>query len=185
MNKHYSDYQKMSVSVKDLAFDEIQESDRELVKTVKREHIRANTGFLVILCIAFIACAWFFIQFLIIPPDSLFYQIIALVVLGAGMLFSGNLLYGLLAGIKGIRKGVVLTASREQENKDGRNSSYQYVVDIYFDDRDETIMSYSISPEVFNRIRPGDGVVVVKAGRKIKVFADPERIGVMDVSTIK
>ena len=175
----------MSVSAKDLVFDEIRESDKELIKTVKREHIRANTGFIVILSIAVIACAWFFIQFLIIPPDSLFYQIISLVVLGAGTIFSGNLLYGLLAGIKGLRKGIVLTASREQENKDGRNSSYQYVVDIFFDDRDETLMSYSISQEVFNIIRPGDGVVVVKAGRKIKVFADPDRKGVMDVSTIK
>ena len=185
MSRHYSDYQKMSVSVKDLVFDEIRESDKELIKTVKREHIRANAGYIVILSIAIIACSWFFIHFLIIPPDSLFYQIISLVVLGAGMISSGNLLYGIFAGIKGLRKGVVLTASREQENKDGRNTSYQYVVDIFFDDRDETIMSYSISPEVFDCIRPGDGVVVVKAGRKVKVFADPDRKGVMDVSTIK
>ena len=46
-------------------------------------------------------------------------------------------------------------------------------------------MSYSVSPEVFANIRPGDGVVVVKAGRKVKVFADPDRKGVMDVSNIR
>lgn len=185
MNRHYSDYQKMSVSVNDLVFDKIQESDKELLKKVKKANIRANMLFLVVLAIAFVACAWFFVHFLIIPSDSIFYQIVSLLVLGFGMFMSGKLFYGLIAGIKGIRKGVVLTASREQEVKDGRNSSYQYVVDIFMEDRDETLMSYSVSPEVFAIIRPGDGVVVVKAGRKVKVFADPDRKGVMDVSNIR
>ena len=105
--------------------------------------------------------------------------------MGFGMFISGDLIYGLLAGIKGLRKGIVLSASREQEVKDGRNYTYQYVVDIFFEDRDETLMSYSISQDVFKTITPGDGVVVVKAGRKILVLADPERKGVMDVSHIK
>lgn len=185
MSRHYSDYQKMSVPVKDLVFEKIQDSDKELVKKVKKEHIRANIVFLVLLSIAFIACAWFFVHFLIIPSDSIFYQIIALAAMGFGMFISGDLIYGLLAGIKGLRKGIVLSASREQEVKDGRNYTYQYVVDIFFEDRDETLMSYSISQDVFKTITPGDGVVVVKAGRKILVLADPERKGVMDVSHIK
>ena len=106
MNRHYSDYQKMSVSVNDLVFDKIQESDKELLKKVKKANIRANMLFLVVLAIAFVACAWFFVHFLIIPSDSIFYQIVSLLVLGFGMFMSGKLFYGLIAGIKGIRKGV-------------------------------------------------------------------------------
>ena len=34
MSRHYSDYQKMSVPVKDLVFEKIQDSDKELVKKV-------------------------------------------------------------------------------------------------------------------------------------------------------
>ena len=86
---------------------------------------------------------------------------------------------------KGIRKGVVLAASREQENKDGRNTSYQFVFDIYMEDKDETLMSFVVSQEVFSQVEPGDGVLVVKAGRKVKVMQDPERKAVMDVRNIK
>ncbi|MBR3341021.1 MAG: hypothetical protein IKG30_05335 [Clostridiales bacterium] len=185
MNKHYSDYKKMSVPVNDLVFDKIQDCDKELLKKVRGQHIRANAGFLVLLFVCFGLCTWFFVHFLIIPPDNIFYQIISLLMLGAGMFITGNAIYGIIGGIKGIRKGIVLTASREQEVKDGRNYSYQYVVDIFFDDRNETLMSYSISQEVFSEVNPGDGVIVVKTGRKIKVLQDPERKNVMNVSNIK
>ena len=185
MSRQYSDYQKMSVPVKELVFDKVQESDKELIRKVKSEHIKANRGLLVLLAIAFIACAWFFIQFLIVPPDIIIFEIMSLLILGAVMVYTGSLIFGIIGGVKGIRKGIVLTASRQQEVKDERNSTYQYVVDIYFDDRDETLMSYSISKDVFGAVRPGDGVVVVKIGRKILVLADPERKEVMDVSTIR
>ena len=53
------------------------------------------------------------------------------------------------------------------------------------EDRDESLMSYPVSPEVFSEIQPGDGVVILKIGRKIKVMRDPLRVGVMDVSNIR
>ena len=185
MSRHYSDYQKMAVSVKDLVFDRVQESDKELVRKVKNEHIRMNRGLLILLTIAFIACAWFFVQFLIVPPDIIAFEVMSLVILGAVMIYLGSLFYGIVGGIKGIRKGIVLAASRQQEVKDARNATYQYVVDIFFEDREETLMSYSISKDAFGTISPGDGVVVAKVGRRILVLADPERRGVMDVSNIR
>jgi len=185
MNDHYSDYLKKSVPVKDLVFNKVQDNDKELIKQVKKEHIRSNTGFLVLLSIGFIACATVFITFLTTPYDNLFYHIFSLVIFGSGTLFTGDLIYTILGSVKGIRRGVVLTASRVQEVKDNRNYTYQYVFDIYMEDRDETIMSYSVGQEVFTEVQPGDGVVIVKVGRKIKVMNDPERKGVMDVSKIK
>ena len=46
-------------------------------------------------------------------------------------------------------------------------------------------MSFVVSQEVFSQVEPGDGVLVVKPGRKVKVMLDPERKAVMDVSNIK
>ena len=34
MSNHYAEYQKMSVPVSDLVFDEVQESDKELIRKV-------------------------------------------------------------------------------------------------------------------------------------------------------
>lgn len=185
MGNHYSDYLKKNVSVKDLVFDEIREKDKALLKRVKKAHIKSNMGFLVIFSIGFIACTYFFTAFLIVPSDSLIFKLLSLIILGAGMAGCGMLVYEIIAGIKGIRKGVVLTASREMENRDGRNSSYQYIFDIYMEDKDESLMSFSVSPEVFKEVEPGDGVLVVKAGRKIRVMPDPDRKAVMDVSRIR
>ncbi len=185
MNNHYSDYLKKNVSVKDLTFNEIGAEDKELLKVVKKAHIKSNTGFLIILSIGLIACMYFFASFIITPADMLIVKIISLLITGAGISGCAMLIYEIIAGIKGIRKGVVLAASREQENKDGRNTSYQFVFDIYMEDKDETLMSFVVSQEVFSQVEPGDGVLVVKAGRKVKVMQDPERKAVMDVSNIK
>ena len=57
--------------------------------------------------------------------------------------------------------------------------------DIYMEDKDESLMSFSVSPEVFKEVEPGDGVLVVKAGRKVRVMPDPDRKAVMDVSRIR
>ncbi len=65
MGNHYSDYLKKNVSVKDLVFDEIREKDKALLKRVKKAHIKANMGFLVIFSIGFIACTYFFTAFLL------------------------------------------------------------------------------------------------------------------------
>ena len=185
MNDHYSDYLRKSVPVKDLVFDKVQEGDKELVKSVKKEHIRTNAGFLVLLTIGFVACVSFFIGFITTPSDSIFFQILSLAIAGGGAFVTGDLIYSILGNVKGIRKGVVLTASRMQEVKDTRNATYQYVFDIYMEDRDETLMSYSVGQEVFGEVQPGDGVIIVKVGRKIKVMNDPQRKGIMDVSKIK
>jgi hypothetical protein len=59
------------------------------------------------------------------------------------------------------------------------------VFDIYFEDRDETLMSYTVDKEVSSAVEPGDGVIIARCGRRIKVFEDPDRKGVMDVSRIR
>ena len=110
MGNHYSDYLKKNVSVKDLVFDEIREEDKALLKRVKKAHIKANMGFLVIFSIGFTACTYFFTAFLITPSDTLIIKLLSLIILGAGMFGCGMLVYEIIAGIKGIRKGVVLTA---------------------------------------------------------------------------
>ena len=186
MADHYSDYLKKSVSVSDLVFDKVQESDKEVIKQIRKAHIKSNTVYIILLGIACLACSWYFINFCLLPIDSIVYEIISLGAFGAAIFITGYIIFGYFRGIKEIRRGVVLASSREQENKDGRNSSYQFVFDIYFEDRDETLMSFTVDKEVSSVVQPGDGVIVAKCGRKtIKVFEDPDRKGVMDVSRIK
>ena len=184
MSKHYSDYQKMSVSVKDLKFDTVGESDKESLKTVKKAYIKSNILFLVLLSIPFAASLWFFINCLLLPSDSIFSTVFSLLASGGVFLFTGDLIYGIIGRIKHIRKGVVLASSRIQEVKDNRNKTYQYVFDIYMEDREETLMSYAVDKDTFASVQPGDGVIIAKIGRKIKVLADPGRKAVMDVSNI-
>ena len=185
MNSHYSDYLKKSVPADSLIFDKVTENDRELIKSVRKAHVNANKGFLALLIFAFLVCAGFFICFLMTPFDSIVYEVVTLAVTGSGAFGSGSAIYNIIGGIKGIRRGVVLTAERIGEMKDNRNATYQYVLDIYLEDRDETLMSYSVSKVVFASVEPGDGVAVVKVGKKVMVLEDPERKGVMDVSKIK
>ena len=137
MNSHYSDYLKKSVPADSLIFDKVTENDRELIKSVRKAHINANKGFLALLIFAFIVCAGFFICFLMTPFDSIVYEVVTLAVTGSGAFGSGSAIYNIIGGIKGIRRGVVLTAERIGEMKDNRNATYQYVLDIYLEDRDE------------------------------------------------
>lgn len=185
MNEHYSNYLKKAVSAKQLVFDKVEEGDKKLISDIKKTHIKKNMLLLVLLLIVFGLCLWAFISFIVKPSDSTFVEVISLAGLGGGLLITGDFLYSIIGMVRGIRKGVVLSSSRLQEAKDDRNRSYQYVFDIYMEDRDESLMSYPVSPEVFSEIRPGDGVVIVKIGRKIKVMRDPDRAGVMDVSKIR
>ena len=106
-------------------------------------------------------------------------------VIGAGAVITGKQIYDLIGGYKGILRGVVLASQRVQEQKDNRNYTYQYVFDIYFEEKEQTLMSYAVSKEVFEVVNPGDGVILVKVGGKIKVLEDLDRKGVMDVSNIK
>ena len=185
MNNHYSDYLKKSVPVQELSFEEIGSDDKTLLKLVKKIHIKTNLFFLVTLSVGFLLCAGAFVNFLRVPAYDTTEQVVTLCATGIGMLVTGYFIYSILGAFKGFRKGVVLAASRLQAVKDNRNKTYQYVFDIYMEDRDESLMSYPVSPEVFSEIQPGDGVVILKIGRKIKVLGDPDRVGVMDVSKIR
>jgi hypothetical protein len=185
MNDHYSEYARKSVPVKELKFDKVQESDKELLRKIRAGHIKRSKGFLALITVGLCISAWIFFSFLFAPIDNLFYYVIAVVLTGLVMLICAGQLYEILGFIRGIRRGVVLTAQRVAEIKDNRNATYQYVLDIYFEDRDETLMSYSVLPETFTSLLPGDGIILAKVGRKIIVHADPDRKGVMDVSNIK
>ena len=185
MNDHYSDYVRKAVPVKELQFDKVQESDKELLKKIRATRVKAGIVFLVMVSIGFCISTVFFFSFLLAPIDNLFFYVIAVSLTGLVMLICGSQIYELVGLPRGIRRGVVLTAQRVQELKDNRNASYQYVLDIYMEDRDETLMSYSVTPETFRSLNPGDGVVLAKVVRKIRVYVDPDRKGVMDVSNIK
>ena len=185
MADHYSDYLKKAVSVSDLVFDKVQESDKEVIKKIRKNHIKKNMVYIILLGIALLACSWYFVNFCFLPVDSIVYEVISLGAFGAAIIITGSIIIGYFRGIKEIRRGVCLASSREQENKEGRNTSYQFVFDIYMEDRDETLMSYTVDKEVSSVVQPGDGVIIAKCGKKIKVFEDPERKGVMDVSRIR
>ena len=185
MADHYSDYLKKSVSVSDLVFDKVQESDKDVIKRIRKAHIRSNIVYIILLSIAFLACSWYFVNFCLLPVDNIVYEVISLGLFGAAIFITGYIIFGYFRSIKEIRRGVVLASSREQENRDGRNTSYQFVFDIYFEDRDETLMSYTVDKEVSSSVQPGDGVILTRFGRSIKVYEDPDRKGVMDVSRIR
>lgn len=185
MADHYSDYLKKSIPASDLVFDIIKESDKELLSRIKKQRIKDAMAFLIIMIIAFIGSIALFCVALISPADILLFKIIAIAVLGGAVFITGKQIFDLFAGYKGILRGVVLTSQRIQEQKDNRNYTYQYVLDIYLEEKDQTLMSYVVLKDVFERVNPGDGVVLVKIAGKIKVFEDPDRKGVMDVSTIK
>ena len=46
-------------------------------------------------------------------------------------------------------------------------------------------MSFPVDKEVYGDIDPGDGIILVKNIKKIRAFADPDRIAVMDVSRVR
>lgn len=185
MNAHYSDYVSKATPVSDIVFDKIKAEDKELLKDVKKEHIRANIWFLVAMFAIFLFCSWGLVSSAIQGIENPFQDIATLIGFAFGFLLSGYWIYDVFSGFKGIRKGVVLASSRLQEEKDNRNKTYQYVFDIYLEDTDQTLMSYQVDQEVFSDIQPGDGVVLLKTRFKIKILADPSRQGVMDVSKIK
>ncbi len=185
MSNHYDDYAKKSVSASDLTFDKVAESDKDVIREVRKTHIKKNVVFLIVLTVLFVPFTWYFINFFFIPIDVLFFHIVAQVFLGGASFGCGYYIYSILGPIRRIRKGVVLGSERIQEIKDNRNASYQYVFDIYFEDKDEALMAFAVDKDVFSYVNPGDGVIVTKLGRKIRVFGDPSRTGVLDVSNIK
>ena len=182
---HYEDYRKKAISVESLTFDPVQESDKDVIKRVKKAHVRANKLFIILLGISCVTCLYYFIRFCFLPLDSFVYQAVTQSAFGAAVVITGYFFYGFFRSIKEIRRGVVLSSTRSGENLEGRNASYQFVFDIYLEDRDETLMSYTVDKEVSSSAQPGDGVIIAKCGTKIKVFADPDRKQVMDVSHYK
>lgn len=185
MSNHYSDYQKKAVSVDSLTFDAIKEEDKELVKKVRNARVRTHLGFLILMGILFLVCVFLLVNSIIAPLSNIYAEIASFPLFIGGMFITGRIILSFLGGCKGIRKGVVLTADRLKEFSEKRNATFQYVFDIYMEDKDETLMSYSVIPEVFEAVHPGDGVLIAKIGGKVQVLEDPERKGVMDVSTIK
>lgn len=185
MGTHYSDYQKKSVSASNLNFDAISESDKAVLKKVRNQRAKTHLGFLILMGLIFLAALYLLINSIIAPLANIYAEIASFPLFIGAMFISGRLIYGFLGPCSGIRKGVVLTADRMQEFSEKRNATFQYVFDIYMEDKDETLMSYSVIPEVFDAVHPGDGVLLVKVGRKLQVLEDPERKGVMDVSHIK
>ena len=185
MSNHYSDYQKKAVSVDSLTFDAIKEEDKELVKKVRNARVKTHMGFIILMGILFLVCAFLLVNSIIAPISNIYAEIASFPLFIGGMFITGRMIFSFLGGCKGVRKGVVLASDRLKEFSEKRNATFQYVFDIYMEDKDETLMSYSVIPEVFEAVHPGDGVLIVKVGRKVQVLEDPERKGVMDVSTIK
>ena len=102
-----------------------------------------------------------------------------------GTFIPAYFIYDIIRGFRGIRKGVILSSSRLQEEKDNRNKTYQYVADIYMEDIDRSLISYPITQEVFQEVKPGDGIVILKARKAVKVLPDPQRVGAVDVKDMK
>ena len=184
---HYEDYLKKNVSINDVVFNKVTDSDKDVIKEVRGEHIRKNKGFLVLMILFVLFCTWGIISSFAAGFSNPITDIFTLLGFGAGFLVSGYWVYDILSGYQLIRRGVVLAANRIQEEKDNRNRTYQYVFDIYLEESDQSLMSYQVDKEVFSSLEPGDGVVLLKARgkKKVKILADPKRRDVMDVSTIK
>ena len=183
--QHYSDYLKKSVPVKDLKFDKIGQEDRTLLAGLRKQDIRSHLGMIIALAAVAAGFVFAFVKILSQKSGSTLFWVISLALLAAGVLLCIYFLSQFLGPYSGIRKGIVLTADRIGAVKDNKNSTYQYVIDIYLDDRDEALMSYTVRGDVFSRVRPGDGVILVKAATKVKVLEDPSRKDVMDVSNIR
>ena len=180
-----SDLIKKSVPISELKFDPIKDDDKALVRTVRKNHITSNIGYLVILFIMFALCGWFLIRSIIYPASTLIIHIGSLLGLFIGTAIPGYFIYGILRGYRGIRKGIILSTSRLQEEKDNRNKTYQYVADIYMEDIDRSLISYPITQDVYQEINPGDGVVLLKAQKSVVILPDPQRVGAVDVKDVK
>ena len=49
---HYEDYRKKAISVSNLTFEPVSEKDKDVIKRVKKAHIKANMLFVVLLGIS-------------------------------------------------------------------------------------------------------------------------------------
>lgn len=188
MSMHYSDFEKKAVSADAITFDKINEHDKILISGLRKENLKKNTGFLILLFVVLIIVLWMVISFIVshlttisLPnsPGS-FFQVVTLLFYGIIIFGCVYFIIDLIGLYKGIRKGVLLASSRVNDGK-----VHEYIFDIYMEDKDETLMRYTVRKDVYEQVTPGDGVLLLKTARKIEVLSDPGRKGVMDVSNIK
>ena len=182
---HYSDYVKMNTSPSNIVLNKVEDNDKDLIRQVRKQHIKNNLVMLIASGIGFSVALWFFIRSLINRASTVFVDVFTLAVLLAVMITLFYFIFDVLGPFRGFRKGIVLSSDRIGEEKDNRNRTYQYVFDIYLEESEQTLMSYQVSKEVFEAINPGDGIVLFKTIRKLKALPDPSRKCVMDVSKIK
>lgn len=120
MADHYSDYLKKSVSVSDLVFDKVQESDKDVIRRIRKAHIRSNIVYIILLSIAFLACSWYFVNFCLLPVDNIVYEVISLGLFGAAIFITGYIIFGYFRSIKEIRRrrAGIFKRAREQGRKE-------------------------------------------------------------------
>lgn len=183
--EHYADYVNKSVPASEIVFEKVRDEDKELVKKIHKVHIKANLGLLIPVSLVFLFCVYGFAVSVSTRVESRLFDVITVLVFALGIVLTAYVMWDILGPFRGIRKGVVLSSERIQEKKDNRNATYQYIFDIYMEELDKTLMSFQVKREVFENIAPGDGVILYKTIRKIKVLADPQRKGAMDVSRLQ
>lgn len=188
MSNHYSDYQKKAVSADDLAFDKIEDKDKAVISRIRKDELKKNCGFLIMLSIVLLGMLWMVISFIVSHATTIqlpnspgnFFQFITLFFQAVIIFGCIYFLIDLIGVYRGIRRGAILTSSRINDGK-----VYLYVFDIYMEDKDESLMNFSVRKDTFEHSAPGDGVLILKTWRKIKVLPDPDRKHVTDVSNIR
>lgn len=185
MNEHYSDFINKSAPVSDIIFRRVGKDDRNLINRIRKIHIRRNIPLLLVMTFCFFAFGWYLIRCILERAGSVFFDVLTIALLFIAVVVAFYYICDVIGPFWKYRKGIVISSERLQQTRHTGNVTYQYMFDIYLDDTDQTLMSFQVDKEVFGDIDPGDGVVLIKNFKKIRVFADPDRIGAMDVSRIK
>lgn len=185
MNEHYSDFAAKSAPVSDIVFNKVAPEDKKLVNRIRKIHIKRNIPLLLIMTFCFLGFGWYFIRCIFERAGSLFIDVFSIVLLFIAVAVAFYYICDVIGPFWRLRKGIVISSERMESTRHTGNVTYQYYFDIFLDDTDQTMMNFQVDREVFTDIDPGDGVVLIKNFKKIRVFADPDRIAVMDVSRIK
>lgn len=183
-NLHYSDYASRSAAIPDIEFHKVCDEDKAMIGQVRKIHIKKNIGLMIFMIICFVGFLLYFLFALEIRLEYLFADLFSVILLFVPLAVAAYYVIDVLGPLWRIRKGVVIRSERVTSTRYTGNATYQYFFDIYLPDSDQTLMNFQVDREVFGDIDPGDGVILVKNIWKIRVFADPDRIAVMDVSRI-
>ena len=184
-NMHYSDFMAKSVPVPEVAFYKPEPEDKGMLKSVRKTHIKKNIGLMIFMIICFLGFLWYFLRALRERVDNLFADVFSVILLFIPLAIATYYVLDVLGPLWRIRKGVVIHSDRVINTRYTGNVTYQYLFDIYLPDSDQTLMSFPVDKEVYGDIDPGDGIILVKNIKKIRAFADPDRIAVMDVSRVR